>query len=397
MPVKNYTSLKNKTLALFFTFNVSLKTWYDVGMIDREVALYNELGKYLKHIYFFTFGGKEDLLFKNYLSENIAIIPVPFIRSSRPSKWLSRFMLAYSLLLPFIHYKILKNVDILKTNQMYGSWTAVIAKIPFRKKLIVRTGYTWSLFFERENPKSYKRRAIKAIERFSYSFADGVVVNSNSDLEYLRGNYRLNRSQMVIPNYVDISLFKPLDLQKKKNSICFVGRLVERKNPFSLLRAMVGLPYTLAIVGSGPLREDLEKYAKERGVNVEFLGNLPNSELPKILNQHEIFILPSLYEGMPKALLEAMACGLPVIGTDVDGIKGLIKHKENGFLCATDPKSIREAILKVMNDVELREKIGNQAQMTIKKNFSLNKILEKELSLYASLLKNGITSLRDRL
>ncbi|MCD6317898.1 glycosyltransferase family 4 protein [Candidatus Aerophobetes bacterium] len=385
MPVRNYDLLKNKTLALFFTFNVSLKTWHDVGMINREVTLYNKLSNYLKHIYFFTYGGKEDLKFKNYLSENITILPVPFIHTSRSPKWFLPLMLAYSFLLPFIHYKILKNVDILKTNQMSGSWSAVIAKILLRKKLIVRTGYTWSLFVGRNNPKSWKKKIVKAIERFSYYFADGVIVSSNNDLEYLRNNYRLNGYQIIIPNYIDTDVFKPLNIQKKKGSICFVGRLDKQKNLFSLLEAMVGLPYTLTIVGSGPLRENLEKYAKEKELNVEFLGNIPNSELPKILNQHEIFILPSLYEGMPKALLEAMACGLPVIGTNVEGIKEVIKHEENGYLCETDANSIKEAIRKVLDNKKLQEKIGKNARQTIVNNFSLKNILKKEIIIYEAL------------
>jgi len=63
--------LKGKTLALFFTAGISLKTWHDIEMIDREVAIYNELSKYFKHIYFFTYGDKEDLKFKSYLADNI--------------------------------------------------------------------------------------------------------------------------------------------------------------------------------------------------------------------------------------------------------------------------------------------------------------------------------------
>ena len=126
--------LKDKTLVLFFTAGVSLKTWQDLGSIDREVAIYNELSKYFKHIYFFTYGGKEDLEFKKNLAENISIIPKKNISNT----------VLYSLLMPFIHYRILKDVDILKTNQMWGSWSAVLTKLIYSKKLVVRTGYMLS-------------------------------------------------------------------------------------------------------------------------------------------------------------------------------------------------------------------------------------------------------------
>lgn len=127
-------NLRAKTLALFFTAGVSLKTWYDIGSIDREVALYNELSKYFKHIYFFTYGGIEDLKFKSYLAANITIIPKKCISNS----------LLYSFMIPFIHRRTLKDVDILKTNQMWGSWSAVLTKLIYRKKLVVRTGYMLS-------------------------------------------------------------------------------------------------------------------------------------------------------------------------------------------------------------------------------------------------------------
>ncbi|MCK4819308.1 hypothetical protein KA005_26285, partial [bacterium] len=73
-----YQVLKDKTLALVFTVGVSLKLWHEIGMIDREVAIYNELSKYFKHIFFFTYGG-EDLKFKNYLANNITVVPKRYI------------------------------------------------------------------------------------------------------------------------------------------------------------------------------------------------------------------------------------------------------------------------------------------------------------------------------
>lgn len=383
--MNEFSALKGKNLALFFTFSISLKMWYDLGIIDREVALYNKLSKYFKRIYFFTYGGKKDLEFKNHLSENITIVPVPFIHTSKLSKIFFLPMLIYSFLLPFIHYRILRNVDVLKTNQMCGSWTAVMAKIIFKKKLIVRTGFTWSIFANMRNSRSWKNILIKTIEKFSYFFADGVIVSSSGDLEYLKKNYKLKGIQIVIPNSVDTNIFKSLNVQKRKNSICFVGRLSKEKNLFSLLEALVGLPYFLTLIGSGPEREMLKKYSIEKGIEVKFLGNLPNSKLPEVLSQHEIFILPSLYEGMPKALLEAMACGLPVIGTDVNGIKEVIEHRVNGILCGIGPESIRESIKITVNHEELKRELGKNARLTVERKFSLDFLEDKEINYYTDL------------
>jgi glycosyltransferase involved in cell wall biosynthesis len=369
--------LKDKTLALFFTTGVSLKTWHEIGMLDREVAIYNELSKYFKHIYFFTYGGEEDLKFKSYLADNITVIPKKYISNS----------FLYSFLIPVIHRKILRDIDILKTNQMRGSWSAVLTKLIYRKKLVVRTGYMLSIDLAKENPKSGIRWIMISIERIAYRFADGIITSSPTNFEYVEKNYNPFGIHVLIPNYVEAEIFKPINPIKKKGSICFVGRLNQEKNLFALLEALKGLPYTFTIIGSGEQEEQLKNFANKNKVNANFLGNIPNHELPKILNQHEIFILPSSRgEGMPKTLLEAMACGLPVIGTNVKGINEVIEHGKNGILCNTDADSIREPIIKLMEDEELKQKLGENARRTIVENYSLDNLAERELELMEELI-----------
>jgi len=372
-----YEVLKNKTLALFFTCRVSLKTWHEIGMIEREVAIYNELSKYFRRIYFFTYGGDEDLEFGGYLADNIVIIPRKCISNN----------LLYSLLIPFIHWKVLKNVDILKTNQMWGSWSAVLVKLVHSgKKLVVRTGYILSINFAKRNPKSKKRWLMKTIERIGYKLANRIVTTSQTNFEYVEKNYHPHATHILIPNYVETNVFKPTNIEKVKGSICFVGRLTQEKNLFSLLEALRGLSYSLSIVGSGEQREQLREFASKNQVKAIFFGNIPNHELPEILNRHELFILPSLWEGMPKTLLEAMSCGLPAIGTKINGIREVIEHGRNGILCDADSGSIRRAIISLMEKEELKKRVGINARKTIEERFSLEKLLDTELELYLQLL-----------
>ncbi|GAF93140.1 unnamed protein product, partial [marine sediment metagenome] len=108
----------------------------------------------------------------------------------------------------------------------------------------------------------------------------------------------------------------------------------------------------------------------------------PNQKLPEELNKSNLFILPSLYEGCPKVLLEAMSCGLPCIGTNVAGIKEIIKHKKNGYLCRTDATSIKKVILNVLNNKELKERLSKNARKTITEHFSLESILKEEVKIY---------------
>lgn len=368
--------LKDKVLAVFLTLGVSLKTWHDIGMIDREVAIYNALSKYFRRVYFLTYGGDEDLEFRGYLADNITIIPKKYITNN----------LLYSLMIPFIQRNILKDVHILKTNQMRGSWSAVLTKLIYRKKLVVRTGYILSLHFAKGNPRSKLKWTMKSIEGFAYKLASAIITSSQANFDYVEKNYHPRSNHVLIPNYVETSVFKPMNVTKQKGSICFIGRLTRQKNLVALLEALRGLPYTLSIIGSGKQGEQLREFARKNQVKVSFLGNVPNHELPEVLNRHELFILPSLWEGMPKTLLEAMACGLPVIGTKIDGTKEVIEHGENGILCDTDSGSIREAITTLMEKEEFRKRIGINARKTIEEKFSLEKLVDKELELYLRLL-----------
>ncbi len=372
----NDTWLKDKSLALFFTRGVSLRTWHDVGMLDREVALYNELSRYLKHIYFLTYGGKEELEFKRYLADNISIIPRKYVRTN----------LLYSIFLPLIHRKVLRQAHFLKTNQMWGAWSAVLAKLLYRKKLVVRAGYLLSHHYRRDHPGSKKNYVISGLERMTYKLADAIITTSRANYEYIEQRYRPRGRHILVPNYVQTGVFRPADNGKQQGSICFVGRLTPQKNLLALLDALEGLPCSLTIIGSGKQEAELRALAEKNRVSVHFVGNLPNRELPAALGRHELFVLPSLWEGMPKVLLEAMSCGLAVIGSKINGTEEVIVDGENGLLCGTDPASIRKAVLRVINDAQLRNRLGAGARKTITGRYSLESALEKELGLLQELV-----------
>jgi glycosyltransferase involved in cell wall biosynthesis len=364
-------------LALFFTYGVSLKTWDNLGIFNREIKPYVKLSKDIfDEIYLFTYGSKKDQAYQKLLPKNLKIYP----------KKLKIPTLIYSFFLPLFYFKKLDEVDILKTNQLKGSWVALIAKFLTNKKLIVRCGYEWLKVMEIEKKPWWKLQIAFFLEKLAYKNADKILVTSIGDKKFIEKRFKIASSKIkIIPNYIDIDLFKPLNLKKEKNRICFVGRVSPEKNLSNLIKAISGLNVKLAIFGSGPLKSDLQKFAKKLDSKVDFKGNIPNHKLPEELNKSELFILPSLYEGNPKALLEAMACGLPCIGTNVEGIREIIKHKENGYLCDIDTNSIRNTISELLKNENLRKILGQNARKTILEKFSLKKILEKEIEIYKSL------------
>ena len=143
---------------------------------------------------------------------------------------------------------------------------------------------------------------------------------------------------------------------------------------------------TLTLFGSGSQEKELKNYASLHRIRAVFRGNLANNQLPEELNRHEIFIFPSLYEGNPKALLEAMGCGLAVIGTNVRGINEIIRHKDNGYFCDPSAESIKKAIIEVQKDEALRKKMGINARKYILENCHLDKKIERELKIFKKVL-----------
>ena len=265
-------------LALFFTFGVSLKTWYDSGLIIRDTALYNEISKDLKHIYFFTYGDKEDLKFKKYLADNITIIPIPFLPTSRLPATV--FKLVYPVLLPIIHYKVLRNVDIIKSHQMWGGLVAVLCKILFRKKNIARCGFIPS---RATYPKrSIIRRIIMFLNDMLVSrLSDVICVPSKGEAEYIEKKFKVPRNKISInPNWIDTNRFHPSkDIQKTEKRVCFLARFEPRKQPLLLIEAIKDLKNVeLLMIGGGSLDAEIRKKIKKYNIKGKVIGRIKNEE-----------------------------------------------------------------------------------------------------------------------
>jgi len=357
----------------------SLSTWFEHGMLDREMKIYELISKKVNKIQIFSYGTNKD---KRYLKnvKNIVLLNWVFNRGMR---YYARFG-------HYLHYRKLKQSQIFKTNQILGSLAAVKAKEIFNKPLIVRCGFLWSVFAKHGGDSSQILEKAECTEAIAFNAADKIIVTCDRDKETVVEKYFIDENKIhVIPNYVNIDIFKPIiNIEKQNGSIIFVGRLVRQKNLFNLLESVEKVEQIneLKIIGEGHLLEELISISKNMKTKVTFLGRLPNDKLSSVIQQSDIFILPSLYEGMPKTLLEAMSCGMPCIGANSEGIKEIIKNKENGILCEHDANSIADALLLLYNNEALRNKIKNNARVDIEKNYNLNKVVDLELNIYKELL-----------
>ncbi len=234
--------------------------------------------------------------------------------------------------------------------------------------------------------------------RWALSQADAVTTVSKSNLEILVNRLGVDRKRThLIPNGVS-SIFRPMDKEEVRRRlgipldakvVLSVGSLIEVKGHTYLVKAMKKVrekENTICyIVGEGHLKESLRREIEELGLGgiVELIGPRPHSEIPLWMNAADIFVLPSLREGTPTVMLEALACGLPFIGTRVGGIPDVITSNEYGILVEpADERSLAEAILQALNREWDREKIVRYAEQ-----FSWERIADKLISLYESLAR----------
>jgi glycosyltransferase involved in cell wall biosynthesis len=368
-------------LSFFFSRGCSLQDWVSTGLFDREKLIYEEhiRSGLLDKVYWFTYGTKDEILANELhrqgrLSAKIELLSMPnFFLVFPLGVWL------YSFLLPLVYRRHLVASDFIKTNQMDGSWSAVITKILFKKKLIVRTGYTISRYVQLRHPSSYlKYKFWCVVEGFAYRHCDRAIVSSIHDKEYIDSLYKISNKCVVMRNYIDTDLFSPVDSGLKKlQNFVWIGRISEEKNLFSLVDAVVKVGVTLDIYGKGELEIDLKKYIGRRK-NVRLMGGVRNYEIPNILNRYGYYVLSSFHEGMPKTLLEAMSCGLVCIGTNVEGINEVIEDEVNGFLATgTSASSLANVFERAINSPK-KDLVRKCARDVICDEYSLSVIKKQE-------------------
>ena len=224
-----------------------------------------------------------------------------------------------------------------------------------------------------------------------------VIVLSSRMNKYLVGHdLRLSNTQ-IIPNGVDIKRFCPsndtsaLEEESQSQTVICVSKMRFEKGIDVLLQAWrlvhEHMPTAeLIIVGSGPIQFQLERLANTLCIadSVEFAGL--QSDVPSQLHRGKIGVLPSRWEGMPNALLEAMASGLACVATAVSGSEEVIQHGYNGFLVEPeDYESMAESLLTLLQNPELTQKFGITARETIEKNYSLEHITNMYIELYQRL------------
>lgn len=243
--------------------------------------------------------------------------------------------------------------------------------------------------FQERFTKVYKiiAPAIKLI----WKKADALIANSQG-LKDMALDFYNKKPFDVIPNGVDTEVFYPsVKEESDEFKILFVSRLIERKGLQFIIPQLKKIQDSteksvkLIVVGDGPYRETLERIAEENHVSdmVEFVGQKGKEEIVPFYQNADLFILPSSKEGMPNVVLEAMACGLPIIMTPCEGSAELIC--ENGY--KAERKEFADYIIKLIGDNEMRKEMSINSNKRVKNFFSWKHIVNEYLETLDGLLK----------
>ncbi len=280
--------------------------------------------------------------------------------------------------------KLIKENDIkiISTHSGKDAWLGNILGILTKAK-VIRTRH---LLTPNKNP-------------YSYNLSDKVVCVSKEVENYLKRLGVKEEKLTTIYTGIDTEKFKPNPLKKLRKEflidedtilIGIVAVLRNAKRHRDLIEAFSNLlkediseKIKLIIIGSGPQEKNIKKLIREKGLEKDVIMTGHREDISEILSDLDIFCLPSDMEALGTAILEASSCGVPVIASQVGGIKECVKEDQNGLLF--EPKNVKELTekLKMMIiDKKLRNFYKNNARIFIEKNFSTKRMVELTQKLY---------------
>ena len=356
-------------MLLIMTPRMSLKKWNANGQLSRELNYYEELSKRsgLKFIIFSY--GRNDGKYK--LTQAVVLTMPGWIPKRIPYRIQN---LLHNLFSVFFNKRIFQTILISKTNQFSAANFGALLKLIYGIPLVIRMGFYYTHF----QNVSYMR---KLSELLLFKFVDLILTTSKEATEFISGKYNIRNSKILtICNSINLKRFLPLNCTKEWDVI-FVAKLEKQKNIGIVLEVLGKVDGKVLIIGNGSLNYLVEEAVKNN-CNIEWKKRVDNVDLPNYYNKSKCFTLLSNHEGNPKVLLEAMACGLPCVVTNVPEIRECINHDINGIIVPKDVAKISEAIKYLLSEKEKMEKIGKNTLDWIERHRDYSKNIDREIKFY---------------
>lgn len=288
----------------------------------------------------------------------------------------------YGLVMPIRYAALFRTCTVFRVFQVLGALPAVVAKRWWGVPFVTTYGF-WYGHLARSRATRVLRRTV---ERLGLAAADAVIVTTPALQAHVAA--RVGAAKVhLIPNGVDTARFAPAPrAERTSKKVLYVGRLSAEKDLATLVEAVAKLSgrfdVELTLLGQGPLRAALEAQARARRVPVTFVPVVDHRELPRCFDDADAFVLPSLTEGHPKVLLEAMSAGVPCVASDVAGNRAVVTDGETGLLFEPrDPGALAVRLERVLADHDLARRLGARARAGVLERYDLARLVEREIAL----------------
>ena len=248
-------------------------------------------------------------------------------------------------------------------------------------------------------PQWFSVAYLRSLGRWTYNQADRIFCYTAVDRDCLR-NYGVSSKADIIHNGINVNEFSPDRVPDDRvnsdaPSVLFAGRLVEGKRPQDVIAAIKQVRKTipgvrLYICGDGPLRNELEDTAKEIGIRnmIDFLGHIPNEEMPGVYNAVGAVVLPSRGEGLPRTVLESLACGTPVVTSDLPQIKNIVQ--EAGYTVEVgDIEGYAHHLEQLLSDPRRRAELGRKGRQIVESDYTWENLVEQTTQALKKLSNSG--------
>ncbi len=268
----------------------------------------------------------------------------------------------------------------------YHSFPALFAAFA-KKKRFIFTPHTFGF------PKGLIKKSLhtiyKPVGSYIFKSADKIISTAQFEKNWLIKTFKIPESKLsYIPLPINLVDTPDKNHDRTITKIAYFGRLSREKNIKVLISAFKIIKQqrnncSLFIAGDGPLRKNLEDFGKTVG-DVNFLGRLSNAEMNYFLGDIDIFVLPSKFEVSPRAVIEAMSRGIPVVTTPVGELPQIFQHgKECLFTTIDDPSDTAEKIMWLIQNKELAMRIAQAGRIMVKNRYDINKVISEYIQLYS--------------
>lgn len=292
--------------------------------------------------------------------------------------------------LPVALFKYKKKYDIIHAHShlfLSTNYCALIRKLGSSPLVVTNHGIR-----SQSVPEWINNIYMPTAGRLTFRSADKVLCYTKEEKSLLEKMGVKGENIAVIHNGINADLFVPSNEDIDKKYVLWIGRFVPGKGVEYLVDAFAQVKKVrpdlkLVMIGNGPLRSQIEYKIRSLGVNdsVSIRNNVINNELPKIYRKAQVFVLPSIEEGLPRTILEAMACRVPIVCTRLPQLVDIVK--DAGILVPVrDSEALAEAILRVITNGELSDKLGISGRNIVTSNYSWQSTVKKTLEIYEDLL-----------